>query len=318
MTEVGNGRSAQLRQWWRDWLGAERDPQGTWTVRPRQDDPRGWQDSDLVLHSFGSALGARLLRPTSPHTAEHSPVVIVPFYETASLVGEPCTRTARRPAGRPTQAYAVELARRGIAALAVPWWFETAVADSPARGLAERYGPPAAAHAAAQDRTALGRSIGDLFLAVDALLDQDWVDPDRIGVHGHSLGGKLALHLAALDERVAAAVAHEPGLGLQHSNWDAPWYLGAHQPVGRDHDELLGLVAPRPFLLGAGGDSDGDHNADLVRRAADSWPAGQGPEVLRHDGGHPLTEDVLARTISWLAEALRRPSPPPPPARGAA
>src|SRR5699024_2269498 len=112
-------------------------------------------------------------------------------------------------------------------------------------------------------------------------------------------------------------VAHEPGLGLEHSNWEAPWYLGPHQPEGHDHDELLGLVAPRPFLLGAGGDSDGDHNAHLVRRAAECWPAGQGPEVLRHDGGHALTEDVLARTIIWLADALDRPSPPPvPPTAG--
>lgn len=310
-------RSAGV-QWWRDWLGAERDPQGGWTVQPRADDPRGWQDSDVVLHSFGTDLGARLLRPALDRQGERSPVVIVPFYETASLVGEPCARTAERPLDRPTQAYAVELARRGLAALAVPWWFENYAAGSRAHSLAERYGPAAAAHAAAHDHTALGRSVGDLFLAVDALLDQDWVDPDRIGVHGHSLGGKLALHLTALDDRVAAGVAHEPGLGLGYSNWDAPWYLGTHQPQGRDQDELLGLVAPRPFLLGAGGDSDGDHNADLVRRAADWWPAGQGPEVLRHDGGHPLTEDVLARTITWLAAALDQPSPARPPAPPAA
>ena len=315
---IGSTDVHSTRQWWRDWLGAERDSRGAWTVHPRPDDPRGWQDCDLVLHSFGTDLGARLLRPLPAQQGERSPVVIVPFYETASLVGEPCARTVDRPPDRPTQAYAVELARRGVAALAVPWWFELVAAGSPARNLAERYGPAAAAHAAVQDRTALGRSIGDLFLAVDALLDQDWVDPDRIGVHGHSLGGKLALHLTALDDRVAAGVAHEPGLGLQHSNWDAPWYLGTHQPAGRDQDELLGLVAPRPFLIGAGGDSDGDHNADLVRSAADWWPAGQGPQVLRHDGGHPLTEDVLAGTITWLAAALDRPGSPPRPAPPAA
>ena len=313
---TSDARSVRV-QWWRDWLGAERDPRGTWSLHPRPDNPEGWQDADLVLHSYGTDLGARLLRPVPTGRQQRSPVVIVPFYETATLVGEPCLRTAQRPPDRPTQAYAVELARRGVAALAVPWWFEQMAAGSPARNLAERYGPPAAAHAAAQDRTALGRSIADLFLAVDALLDQDWVDPERIGVHGHSLGGKLALHLAALDDRVAAGVAHEPGLGLQHSNWDAPWYLGTHLPEEVDHDELLGLVAPRPFLIGAGGDSDGEHNADLVRRAADWWPAGQGPQVLRHEDGHPLTEEVLSRTISWLAEALQRPDasrPPAPPA----
>ena len=186
---TSDARSVRV-QWWRDWLGAERDPRGTWSLHPRPDNPEGWQDADLVLHSYGTDLGARLLRPVPTGRQQRSPVVIVPFYETATLVGEPCLRTAQRPPDRPTQAYAVELARRGVAALAVPWWFEQMAAGSPARNLAERYGPPAAAHAAAQDRTALGRSIADLFLAVDALLDQDWVDPERIGVHGHSLGSR--------------------------------------------------------------------------------------------------------------------------------
>src|SRR5699024_11144669 len=110
MTSSQDERSRRA-QWWRDWLGAERDPQGDWAVRPRADDPRGWQDSDVVLHSFGSELGARLLRPIPRRPGERSPVVIVPFYEVASLVGEPCQRTARRSPDWPTQAYAVELAR---------------------------------------------------------------------------------------------------------------------------------------------------------------------------------------------------------------
>lgn len=309
MTDHAQQSPDDARAWWRRQLGADRDPDGTWQVRPRPENARGWRDSDVLLHSYGSELPARLLRPIAPNPALAGAVVIIPFYDVASLVGEPSPRTAHRTS-RTSQAYAVALAERGLGVLAVPWWFELAAQGSNARGLSERYGPPAAQHAATQSRTALGRSIGDLFLATDAVLAQDWVDPTKIGVLGHSLGGKLALHLAALDERVSAAVAHEPGLGLQHSNWDAPWYLGADRHFARDHDELLGLVAPRRILLGAGGDSDGDHNLDLVHKAASRWVGDAGPEVLRHGHGHPLTEDVLAQLITWLSETLARPADP--------
>src|SRR5690625_6759871 len=80
--------------------------------------------------------------------------------------------------------------------------------------------------------TGLGRSIGDLMLAVSALQDSGLTGEDRLAVFGHSLGGKLAMHLAALDPRLDAGAAHEPGLGFAHSNWTDPWYLDGALPEG--------------------------------------------------------------------------------------
>ena len=104
------------------------------------------------------------------------------------------------------------------------------------------------------------------------------VDPERIGVVGHSFGGKWAMFAGCLFDRFAAVAVSDPGIMLDtHSsvNYWEPWYLGWHprpwrkrgvvteeNPArglyprllqqGRDLHELHALLAPRPFLVSGG------------------------------------------------------------------
>ncbi len=299
-------RTSSPREWWAEWLGAARDPDGTWElgdVRPHTGHGPPGELQQLTLRSFGSELVAQLYRPTG---AAPGALVLLPFYETTSVLGSGSARTRGRDPW--AQAHALHLGSSGLSVLAVPWWFEQVAAADPrtaaATSLDERYRPAAELHHRTQRMTALGRSVGDLVLAVDAALATGLAEPGRLGAFGHSLGAKLALHLTALDPRVDAAAVHEPGLGLAHSNWGDPWYLGTRVPRERDHDELLGLVAPRPFLLAGGGDSDGAHNRSLVERAGEHWPTGRAPDLLHHNGGHALPRHVMAAIGSWLADRL--------------
>lgn len=295
------------RRWWREWLGAEPDPDGSWrrgeTREPEHPGVRG-EIHSLVISSYGSELTCEFYRPTGvPSTGV---VVVAPFYDTASLFGEPTARTRRAGRDPTTNAHGLHLAEAGHAVLAVPWWFGQESAHDPAtaeaRSLEEQYGPAAERHRREQSMTALGRSVGDLRLAVTALQDSGLGTEMRLAAFGHSLGAKLTMHLAALDERIEIAAAHEGGMGLAHSNWADAWYLDGAMPAGRDHDELLGLVAPRPFLLAGGGDGDGVHNLDLFHRAASRWPEGDGPDLLLHDGGHQLPQHVMAAISEWIRD----------------
>lgn len=295
------------RRWWREWLRTAPDPEGCWRLGPvRRHTAAGPAGTvqELTVASFGDELTAELFRPDGATGA----VVVVPFYETSTVLGSPAPRTRHSGRSAWSQAHGLHLARRGLSVLAVPWWFEQVAAGDPrtaeARDLAERYAPAAARHARTLPGTALGRSVADLMLTVTAALEEGLARLGALGAFGHSLGGKLALHLAALDPRVDAAAAHEPGLGLAHSNWDAPWYLGTHLPPDRDQDELLALVAPRAFLLAGGGSSDGAHNRHLAERAATRWPDPADLVVLHHGGGHPLPEHVTAAVAGWLDERL--------------
>jgi hypothetical protein len=104
------------------------------------------------------------------------------------------------------------------------------------------------------------------------------VDPKRIGVVGHSFGGKWAMFAGCLFDRFAAVAVSDPGIVFDTHpsvNYWEPWYLGWHprpwrkrgvitddNPArglypkliqqGRDLHELHALLAPRPFLVSGG------------------------------------------------------------------
>jgi pimeloyl-ACP methyl ester carboxylesterase len=106
------------------------------------------------------------------------------------------------------------------------------------------------------------------------------VDRERIGIVGHSYGGKWALFAGALWDRFACVAVSDPGIVFDETrpnvNYWEPWYLGADptrprrrpgiptadnprtgayqvmMATGRDLHELHALIAPRPFLVSAG------------------------------------------------------------------
>lgn len=114
----------------------------------------------------------------------------------------------------------------------------------------------------------------------NALANRPDVDAQRIGIVGHSYGGKWAMFAACLYDKFAATAWSDGGIVFdeQRSNvnyWE-PWYLG-HDPSvpqrmrgipndknprtgpykkmiadGRDLHELHALMAPRPFLVSGG------------------------------------------------------------------
>ncbi|APX34209.1 hypothetical protein BH708_17545 [Brachybacterium sp. P6-10-X1] len=295
------------RAWWQDRLGAIPDPDGSWrpgVSRPPEHPGVRGEIHQLLLTSYGTELVAEFFRPTSvPSTGV---VVVVPSYDTPGLFAESTERTELSGQDPTLAAHGLQLAEVGHAVLAVPWWFEQVATEDPslshAQDFAERYGPAAERHRREQSVTPLGRSVADVMLAVTALEGSGLADGARLAAFGHALGGKLTLHLAALDPRIEVAAVHEAGIGFDQPNWGAPWYLDGDVPRDHDQDELLALIAPRPFLVSGGGDRDGEHNLELIREARRHWPDEQGLDLLLHDSGHALPRSVMAGIREWLRE----------------
>jgi dienelactone hydrolase len=102
----------------------------------------------------------------------------------------------------------------------------------------------------------LERNLWDLQRALDVLIGHPLVDPDRVAAAGLSYGGTCTLFLAALDERVKAAVVsgYLASWGAAHR---VPWNMcGSQVMPGQlgaiEHLDLGSLVAPRPLLVESG------------------------------------------------------------------
>jgi hypothetical protein len=105
------------------------------------------------------------------------------------------------------------------------------------------------------------------------------IDPNRIGIIGHSYGGKWAMFASCLYDKFACSVWSDPGIVFDEKrpnvNFWEPWYLGydhnqqrqrgvpnatnprtgAYRKLfidGFDLHELHALMAPRPFLVSGG------------------------------------------------------------------
>ncbi len=108
----------------------------------------------------------------------------------------------------------------------------------------------------------VGKNLADHMQAVDLLVSLDFVDPDRIGVIGHSFGGYNAYFLSSMDERIAVAVSScglSPftGKNARPGHWGVRnWYthfpkLTPHLERGTvpfEFNEIIALTAPRPFF----------------------------------------------------------------------
>jgi dienelactone hydrolase len=156
--------------------------------------------------------------------------------------------------GNPEQYYALELAKRGFVTLAPDALCFEERQHPRLRGMdGERF---EATRRIAEGSCLQAKMLWDLTRAVDYLLTRREVDRRRIGCLGHSLGGQETLFLGAVDRRIAAGVS-SCGFSSYRSIFDAAilhnlaLYVPGIVRYG-DLDRVLGLVAPRPFLVLAG------------------------------------------------------------------
>jgi dienelactone hydrolase len=156
------------------------------------------------------------------------------------------------------------------------------------------------------DVKGMAKMLFDARRAVDLLAAQPDVDANRLGAIGHSLGAKEVLYLAAFDVRVRATVSSEGGIGMTYSNWEAPWYLSdaiKRPGFGLDHGQVVGLIAPRAFLLVGGDSADGDASWPYIEASLPLWKLTGVPEavgLLNHRGGHRFPAEARARAYEWL------------------
>jgi dienelactone hydrolase len=245
------------------------------------------------------------------------PAVFVPFYEPETSVGLK---------GEPERDFARQLTRAGFVTLSI---------GTPA-GDARM---PDRAGIAVQPLSYYAYVAANAWNALAALPD---VDPARIGVVGHSYGGKWSMFAGALWDRFAAVATSDPGIVFDETrsnvNYWEPWYLGfdpqgprperglpsADNPrtgpykkmieTGRDLHELHALIAPRPFFVSAGSEDPPERWVALNHGVAVNRLLGMSNRVgMSNRATHAPTPESNAQLVAFFTHFLK-PSGVPGPA----
>jgi dienelactone hydrolase len=287
-----------MRRQWMDLIGALEElrvgPPPTFEIR----------ESDLIdgimrrRITYSSERGvdtdAYLLMPRKPN--ERLPAVVL-FHSTTD-------ETNRQGAGltvRKEAAWGLELAKRGMVVICPRCFLWD---DFPRTSFKKQVELFKRRHPASRG---IAKMLHDGQKAVDLLTTLNEVDPKRIGCAGHSLGAKEALYLAAFDGRIKAAVSSEGGIALQYSNWEAPWYWGDENFLGRNHHELLAMVAPRAFLLIGGDSADGARSWPFIEAVLPVYGFYGEPRrvgLYNHRQGHTIPPLAEQRVYEWLEAHL--------------
>lgn len=212
--------------------------------------------------------------------------------------------------GKSNLHYALELAERGYVTLAPDYPnFGDYKFDSYAHGFA----------------SATMKAISNHRRAIDLLQSLPEVDPDRIAVIGHSLGGHNALFLAAFDPRIRAVVtscgftSFPRYKGGNLAGWSHKGYMPriaevygndpARMPF--DFTEVLACLAPRPvFICAPAGDDNFAVSGvrDCVAAALvvyrKIYKAGRNLQVTYPPGGHDFPPQAREAAYKFLARSL--------------
>jgi hypothetical protein len=235
------------------------------------------------------------------------PAVVVVFYDGKTGVG----------LGKPGRDFAWQLAQRGFVALSL--------------GL-----DPGASYPSA-DAPQLQPLSYHAYVAANCfnwLARQSSVDPQRIGIAGHSYGGKWAMFASCLYEPFACAAWSDGGIVFDESranvNYWEPWYLGhdaeatrergipsstnprtgAYERLiaqGRDLHELHALMAPRPFLVSGGSEDQPERWPALNHAVAVNRLLGYENRVaMSNRPGHDPTEESNVQLCEFFEHFLKK------------
>lgn len=229
--------------------------------------------------------------------------------------------------GAPEKAFLNQFARRGY------------VVISPDHFVAGHRTPPEGAYETSRfykkhpSWTAVGKAAYEGSIAIDILQSLPEVDPDRVGVVGHSLGGHGSYFLAAYDPRIKAAVSNAGCAPFRYNSkveaWARDkWYVylkpmrenllkGILPPI--DMHEIMALIAPRPFLdISALNDLIAGDPPELARltyrqrnlmlmKVMDVYELEGAPQnfaFYAHGQGHSVTSEARQLIYGWFDKHL--------------
>ncbi|WP_300600633.1 alpha/beta fold hydrolase [Niabella sp.] len=179
------------------------------------------------------------------------------------------------------------------------------------------------------------KGIFDHIRCVDYLQSLSFVDPDKIAVIGHSLGGHNAIFLGAFDQRVKVVIASSgwtlfpyydlgPAMEKQYGGKLGPWAQKRYMPLLKekyqlkperipfDFDEIIAAIAPRVFFTNS---PLRDANFSIegvraglknIRKVYELYHAPDALFAFFPDAGHDFPADITRAAFHVLDSVFKR------------
>jgi len=160
--------------------------------------------------------------------------------------------------------------------------------------------------------TLMRRVLSDSAQGISILRAHPLVDPERVGIMGHSYGGNTVLFHGALDKRIRFACSSGAACTYQHKMAHQTGIEMAEVIPGfatcYDIPDLLTCFAPRRVLLVSATEDMSSHDADGIVAIAQETCSAMGItehiEHKRYEGGHAITPERFADIVHWLARCV--------------
>ena len=296
----------------RDWATALAVP-ARYVFERKVEHMKTWRFDDYDVECYRQANGpgtSQRVFVSLPKKREgRLPAVVVPFYYPESMLGFDPETGEKFPKFEKISMLK-DLAQRGFIAASADAYHLTYLKDCnlPRADFSRWRLSGAALQRDWPGWTGVGKLVADTRLVVDLLTDDSRVDAGRIGIIGHSLGGKMAFYTGCLDPRIKVIVTSDWGIVWDSTNWKDIWYWGdrveAMKAAGHTHAELLDYAGGKPFMLIAGL-YDGAPAQDVIARAAAYRSHPENAVLLNHATGHRPPPDALEAGYRFLERHLR-------------
>lgn len=297
----------QIKAQWLGWLGVPEGYDFSPSVQLLKKYDHPDFDGELYCQRNGPDTTQRVLMLFPKKLEKAVPGVVVPFYFPEAMLGfDPET-------GEQLPFYAgiemmLHLVCRGYAVASADAYHLTYLPMEEDRGDFNRWKKASLALLKDHpDWTGMGKLVADTKLLTDVLANDPRVDSTRLGIAGHSLGGKMAFYNGCLDERIRVILASDFGIGWEQSNWADSWYWGTKleqlKKAGFEHASLLGCSGAKPFCLLAG-KYDDDHSWEIMKSAPGYVDDGR-LKIVNHATGHRPTWEALCEGYDFLDTWLK-------------
>jgi dienelactone hydrolase len=167
-------------------------------------------------------------------------------------------------------------------------------------------------------RSLWGMQLRDEQIAIDYLESRPEIDASRIGVEGMSMGSTRAWWLAALDERVKVVVGvacftrYKELIEQRQLKAHGIYYFVPGVLNHFDTEAIMGLIAPRPFLVLTGDSDAGSPLAGMkvlenkLNNVYSLYKKNENfKSIIYKNTGHVYTDEMKLEMLGWFNAFLK-------------